>query len=145
MIKRALALVDAKQCSVLPHITASVFINDGADLLGQLQDRTGEDNADAHLKRQVMGREVIVAVTNGCLDGSTELTPRARRSLWHVGADLSRPSGMAGPGALTGGDGSGCWSKSSGKCDPFARNYANRHRGWAAGTSSPWSHSHRMH
>ena len=41
---------------------------------------------------RVMGREVVVAVTNGRLDGfaerSTELTPRARRSLWHVGADL---------------------------------------------------------
>jgi secondary thiamine-phosphate synthase enzyme len=36
--------------------------------------RTGEDNADAHLKRQIMGREVVVAVTNGRLDGSTELT-----------------------------------------------------------------------
>jgi secondary thiamine-phosphate synthase enzyme len=35
---------------------------------------TGEDNADAHLKRQIMGREVVVAVTNGRLDGSTGLT-----------------------------------------------------------------------
>jgi thiamine phosphate synthase YjbQ (UPF0047 family) len=56
--------------------------------------RTGEDNADAHLKRQIMGREVVVAVTNGRLDGSTErsteLTPRARRSLLHVGAHLLR-------------------------------------------------------
>ena len=33
--------------------------------------RTGEDNADAHLKRQMMGREVVVAVTNGCLDFGT--------------------------------------------------------------------------
>ena len=68
------------------HITASVFIND--DEPGLLQDyerwleelapheptsqylhnRTGEDNADAHLKRQIMGREVVVAVTNGKLD-----------------------------------------------------------------------------
>ncbi len=68
------------------HITASVFIND--DETGLHQDyekwleglaphepvsqyqhnRTGEDNADAHLKRQVMGREVVVAVTNGKLD-----------------------------------------------------------------------------
>ena len=68
------------------HITASVFIND--DELGLHRDyeewleklaphepiskyrhnRTGEDNGDAHLKRQVMGREVIVAVTNGKLD-----------------------------------------------------------------------------
>jgi secondary thiamine-phosphate synthase enzyme len=36
--------------------------------------RTGEDNADAHLKRQVMGREVVVAVTNGRLDGFALLT-----------------------------------------------------------------------
>src|SRR3990172_3237549 len=41
------------------HITASVFINDN---------KTGEDNADAHLKRQLMGREVVVAITNGKLD-----------------------------------------------------------------------------
>jgi len=68
------------------HITASVFINDAED--GLLHDyevwleklaphepvgayrhnRTGEDNADAHLKRQVMGREVVVAITRGRLD-----------------------------------------------------------------------------
>ena len=68
------------------HITASVYIND--DESGLLHDyevllerlaphepttqywhnRTGEDNADAHLKRQIMGREVVVAVTNGKLD-----------------------------------------------------------------------------
>jgi len=68
------------------HITASVFINDAED--GLLQDyevwleklaphepvsgyrhnRTGEDNADAHMKRQIMGREVVVAVTRGRLD-----------------------------------------------------------------------------
>jgi secondary thiamine-phosphate synthase enzyme len=68
------------------HISASVFINDAED--GLLHDyevwleklaphepvgayhhnRTGEDNADAHLKRQVMGREVVVAVTKGKLD-----------------------------------------------------------------------------
>jgi secondary thiamine-phosphate synthase enzyme len=68
------------------HITASVFINDAED--GLLHDyevwleklaphaptsqyhhnRTGEDNADAHLKRQVMGREVVVAITKGALD-----------------------------------------------------------------------------
>jgi thiamine phosphate synthase YjbQ (UPF0047 family) len=35
--------------------------------------RTGEDNGDAHLKRQVMGREVVVAITDGRLDDSTEL------------------------------------------------------------------------
>ncbi len=68
------------------HITASVFINDNEG--GLLHDyekwleglaphapttqydhnNTGEDNADAHLKRQVMGREVVVAITNGKLD-----------------------------------------------------------------------------
>jgi len=68
------------------HITASVFINDAED--GLLRDyevwlekiaphepvaayhhnRTGEDNADAHLKRQIMGREVVVAVTDAKLD-----------------------------------------------------------------------------
>lgn len=69
------------------HITASVFINDDepglhrdyAKWLEQLapfnaspavydHNRTGEDNADAHLKRQVMGREVVVAITAGRLD-----------------------------------------------------------------------------
>lgn len=68
------------------HITASVYIND--DESGLIQDyddflerlaphepvaqyrhnRTGEDNGDAHLKRQIMGREVVVAVTNSKLD-----------------------------------------------------------------------------
>jgi len=72
------------------HITSSVFIND--DERGLHRDfgvwleelapfnpdpdhyhhnRTGEDNADAHLKRQIMGREVIVAITNGRLDLGT--------------------------------------------------------------------------
>lgn len=68
------------------HITASVFVNDDedglhADYLAWLEglapheptsqyrhNLTGEDNADAHLKRQVMGREVVVAVTGGKLD-----------------------------------------------------------------------------
>jgi secondary thiamine-phosphate synthase enzyme len=69
------------------HITASVFINDNERglhhdfgvWLEQLapfnpspehyhHNRTGEDNADAHLKRQVMGREVLVAITGGRLD-----------------------------------------------------------------------------
>jgi secondary thiamine-phosphate synthase enzyme len=69
------------------HITASVFINDDEpglhedykDWLERLapfdaspqrynHNRTGEDNADAHLKRQVMGREVVIAITNGKLD-----------------------------------------------------------------------------
>ncbi|HUV92614.1 MAG TPA: secondary thiamine-phosphate synthase enzyme YjbQ [Anaerolineales bacterium] len=79
-IREGLALVNAM------HITASVFINDDEYGLHQdyekwleglaphepvssyLHNRTGEDNADAHLKRQVMGREVMVAVTNGRLD-----------------------------------------------------------------------------
>ena len=64
------------------HITSSVFINDderglhhdfGVWLEGLAPfnpdpNRTGEDNADAHLKRQVMGREVVVAITKGKLD-----------------------------------------------------------------------------
>jgi len=79
-IREGLALVNAM------HITASVFINDDEYGLHQdyekwleglaphepvssyLHNRTGEDNADAHMKRQVMGREVVVAVTNGRLD-----------------------------------------------------------------------------
>ena len=79
-VQEGLCLVNAM------HITASVFIND--DENGLLHDyevwlenlapheptahyhhnRTGEDNADAHLKRQVMGREVVVAITKGQLD-----------------------------------------------------------------------------
>jgi len=79
-VQEGLCLVNAM------HITASVFINDAEE--GLLQDfddwleklaphepisqyrhnRTGEDNADAHLKRQVMGREVVVAITKGRLD-----------------------------------------------------------------------------
>ena len=68
------------------HITASVFINDDESGLHHdyekwlehlapheptsqyRHNRTGEDNADAHLKRQVMGREVVVAITAGQLD-----------------------------------------------------------------------------
>ncbi len=71
------------------HITASVFINDDESGLHQDYDawlerlaphaptsqyqhnRTGEDNADAHMKRQVMGREVVVAITAGRLDFGT--------------------------------------------------------------------------
>ena len=79
-IREGLCLVNAM------HITASVYIND--DESGLLADydewleqiaphepigryrhnRTGEDNGDAHLKRQVMGRQVVVAVTDGKLD-----------------------------------------------------------------------------
>jgi len=79
-IKEGLCLVNAM------HITASVFINDDESGLHQdykdwlerlapheptafyRHNRTGEDNGDAHLKRQVMGREVVVAVTAGKLD-----------------------------------------------------------------------------
>ncbi|MBN2084464.1 MAG: YjbQ family protein [Anaerolineales bacterium] len=79
-IREGLALVNAM------HITASVFINDDesglhSDYEAWLEklapheplshynhNRTGEDNGDAHLKRQVMGREVVVAVTQGKLD-----------------------------------------------------------------------------
>ena len=79
-IKEGLCLVNAM------HITASVFINDNESGLHQDYERwleklaphepisnyahnkTGEDNADAHLKRQVMGREIVVAITNGNLD-----------------------------------------------------------------------------
>ena len=66
------------------HITASVYINDDEQGLLQDYDRfleriaphddvyrhndTGEDNGDAHIKRQVMGREVVVAITNGRMD-----------------------------------------------------------------------------
>jgi secondary thiamine-phosphate synthase enzyme len=79
-VREGLCLVNAM------HITASVFINDAED--GLLHDYevwleklaphaptqnyrhnlTGEDNADAHLKRQIMGREVVVAITKGRLD-----------------------------------------------------------------------------
>jgi secondary thiamine-phosphate synthase enzyme len=80
-VREGLCLVNAM------HITASVFIND--DEAGLHEDytrwleqlapfdpsperyrhnRTGEDNGDAHLKRQVMGREVVAAITNGALD-----------------------------------------------------------------------------
>jgi secondary thiamine-phosphate synthase enzyme len=79
-IKEGLCLINAM------HITASVFINDDEDGLHADYDNwlerlaphapadqyrhneTGEDNADAHLKRQIMGREVIVAITDGKID-----------------------------------------------------------------------------
>ncbi len=79
-IKDGLILVNAM------HITASVFINDDESGLHHDYDKwleklaphepvsqyrhndTGEDNADAHMKRQVMGREVVVAITDGKLD-----------------------------------------------------------------------------
>jgi secondary thiamine-phosphate synthase enzyme len=79
-VREGLVLVNAM------HITASVFINDDERGLhhdyerwleglaphaptGQYRhNETGEDNADAHLKRQIMGREVVVAITDGKLD-----------------------------------------------------------------------------
>ena len=78
-VKEGLILINAM------HITASVFINDDEAGLhrdfgrwleklaphaptSQYDHNDGEDNADAHLKRQVMGREVVVAITNGKLD-----------------------------------------------------------------------------
>lgn len=84
-VQNGLCLVNAM------HITASVYINDaesgliqdyddwleklapfnpGSDLEkgGYRHNRTGEDNADAHLKRQIMGRQVVVAITDGQLD-----------------------------------------------------------------------------
>jgi secondary thiamine-phosphate synthase enzyme len=80
-VKNGLCLVNAM------HITASVYINDAEPGLIQDYDewleklapfdaspqryrhnRTGEDNADAHMKRQIMGREVVVAITDGKLD-----------------------------------------------------------------------------
>jgi secondary thiamine-phosphate synthase enzyme len=79
-VKEGLCLVNAM------HITASVFINDDegglhhdyevwlekvaphAPTSQYEHNLTGEDNADAHMKRQVMGREVVVAITNGRLD-----------------------------------------------------------------------------
>ena len=84
-IREGLCLVNSM------HITASVFVNDDETGLhadyerwlqtlapfdagedprrgGYLHNRSGEDNADAHLKRQLMGREVVVAVTGGGLD-----------------------------------------------------------------------------
>jgi secondary thiamine-phosphate synthase enzyme len=77
-VQEGLVLVNAM------HITASVYINDDEQGLLADYDRfleriaphdavyqhneTGEDNGDAHIKRQVMGREVVVAITNGRLD-----------------------------------------------------------------------------
>lgn len=80
-VSEGLVLVNAM------HITASVFINDDESGLHEdykkwlenlapfdaspqryAHNRTGEDNADAHMKRQIMGREVVVAITKGKLD-----------------------------------------------------------------------------
>jgi secondary thiamine-phosphate synthase enzyme len=81
-IKEGLILINAM------HITASVFINDDEyglhhdyeqwlerlaphEPVSQYKHNVGEDNADAHMKRQVMGREVMVAITEGRLDFGT--------------------------------------------------------------------------
>jgi len=81
-VKEGLVLVNAM------HITASVFINDDESGLhhdydiwleklapqepvSQYRHNVGEDNADAHMKRQIMGREVVVAITDGNLDFGT--------------------------------------------------------------------------
>jgi len=78
-IREGIVLVNAM------HITASVFINDDEaglhhdydvwleklaphEPVDQYRHNVGEDNADAHMKRQIMGREVVVAVTDGLLD-----------------------------------------------------------------------------
>lgn len=79
-VREGICLVNAM------HITASVFINDNeaglhhdyekwleelaphAPIEQYRHNDTGEDNADAHLKRQIMGREVVVAITDGTLD-----------------------------------------------------------------------------
>jgi secondary thiamine-phosphate synthase enzyme len=77
-VRNGLCLVNAM------HITASVFVNDDEpglhedfrrwleklapyDKAGYAHHRTGEDNGDAHLRRQIMGREVVVAITDGAL------------------------------------------------------------------------------
>lgn len=80
-VKEGLCLVNTM------HITASVFINDNEsglhrDYMEWLEKlapysrdgyyhNVGEDNGDAHLKRQIMGREVVIAITNGTLDLGT--------------------------------------------------------------------------
>ena len=85
LVERSDVMEGLVLCNAM-HITASVYIND--DESGLIEDydewleqlaphepvskyrhnRTGEDNADAHLKRQIMGREVTVAITDGKLD-----------------------------------------------------------------------------
>ena len=90
-IREGLVLVNAM------HITASVFINDDESGLHQdyeewlerlaphepvekYRHNVGEDNADAHMKRQVMGREVVVAVTEGRLDFGDRKSTRLNSS-----------------------------------------------------------------
>src|SRR6202044_1613429 len=89
-VRDGLALVNAM------HVTASVFINDDETGLhadydawlerlaphepvsGYRHNRTGEDNADAHMKRQIMGREVMVAITAG----KTDFWPWGKKFFW---------------------------------------------------------------
>ena len=109
-IKEGLCLINAM------HITASVFINDDEsglhhdyevwleklaphEQVSQYRHNVGEDNADAHMKRQVMGREVVVAVTEGRLDFGMGRTPRrwaihrrARVAGLRPSSDARRPS-----------------------------------------------------
>ena len=91
-VQEGIALINAM------HITASVFINDDEQGLhadyeawlerlaphepvsGYRHNRTGEDNADAHMKRQIMGREVVVAITAG----KTRLRSMGEDLLWRV-------------------------------------------------------------
>jgi secondary thiamine-phosphate synthase enzyme len=104
-----------KQCTVLPHITASVFINDDerglhtdyekwldglaphAPISQYRHNRTGEDNANAHLKRQVMVREVVVAVTNDRLDFGTWKRIFQSLAEW-LGGESRWPAAEAGVG-----------------------------------------------
>ncbi len=106
------------------HITASVFINDDESGLHQDYDRwlenmaphepvsqyrhngTGEDNTDAHIKRQIMGREVVVAVTEGRLDfgtweqiscGELRTHAEAGTDADHHGQGRSGPRGVYAP------------------------------------------------
>jgi thiamine phosphate synthase YjbQ (UPF0047 family) len=108
--KRGLTPVNAQ------HIAVSVLINDEesglhhdyevwleelaphAPIDQYWNNRTGEDNADVHLKRQIMGRQVVVAVTKGRLDFDTC-------------EQILGVSWMADTGVLMVGGGSGCWSR----------------------------------
>lgn len=84
LVRKSGVLEGIVLCNAM-HITSSVFINDNEsglhrdfanwleklaphEPISQYAHNNGEDNADAHLKRQIMGREVVVAITNGKLD-----------------------------------------------------------------------------
>jgi len=114
MIKRVLTLVNAM------YITASVFINDDESGLHQDYEKwleglaphapirqyrhndTGEDNADAHLMRQIMGRGVGVAVTGGRLDFATWERICSGRAEW-LARESRRPAAEAGAGEKSSG------------------------------------------